>query len=136
MSPAGGQELEAGDAGGLVHGARDHGRPALDLDVAGHGQLQPAGGRLRQAEMSTCWAEVVSSGPTMSRASRCRPDALDQQVSRPSGPRPIGRVAVVELGGQQPHAAQVQRHGVQAVFQHVDHERAGEAGLLASVVTS
>ena len=34
-------------------------------------------------------------------------------------------VVAVQPGGRQPHAAQVQRHGLQAGVQHVDGQRAG-----------
>ena len=116
----------------VVDRAADDVRPALTSTSPGTVSRRLAAGGRGRRKLSTCRAAVVSSGATISSVKRCSPVPSTNNKSRPAASRPIARVAVVEPGALQADAAEVQRQGVQAVFQDVDRQRAADFAPVAA----
>ena len=77
-------------------------------------------------KFSTCRAAVVSSGATMSSVNSCRPIPVDEQHQSPGGVASDRGVLLIERGVFEADAAEVQRQGVQAVFENVDGQHASD----------
>ena len=128
---AAGQQFEAGDRWPLVVRTLrrgNHVRPALDLDVARHAEPPAADRGVGQAETQGLLGGVHFQRGDHVQRQPVPAWAGDQQVQPSVGCVADGRRLVVELRRQQAHAAEVQGNRVQAVFQHVDRDRAVEPG--------
>ena len=123
-------EIESRHPGRLVDDAMVDANTALDFHVTRHGHAQASGRRMRQPEVEKLLGRGGLQRGHHVENKRMPALSLDEQRELAVRAATDRSSLAIERGTPQPNAGKIERKSVEAVFEDVDRERAGDLGPL------